>query len=526
MIGNTHEHEGRVSLARLLPWAGLAVVALGILVGYVGFIPGVWGQTALLTLFLVSVLALRRDVFSAVVLVGLSIVEDWFQLVPLPHDVFYSAIVGAMALLLVLFVSQRRERPWRDVRPLDLAFWGLFVLLGLLAVPRSFDIPGNTKTIFFVALNYWIYMFLAAFVFWLLGTMLARRGVDVVRLCQMLAAFAAVLAVHAIIQEFTGVVILATPYWVHYLALPGINGYRLAGGTIRATTFFMAPDMTESFFSSVVFLPLGLLFASRGWRARALYAGEVVLILLALLFTYGPVGWAAVAVGIVLFALFGLRGRARLVYLGGLAAVVVVGGLALTREWHALLKHATGPRELGLRLGIWRTALNIIRAHPLLGVGLGDGPTYVLRSAPYKDPSLAHPYPNPQNSFLAFAAVAGIPVLLVFLLILGRALWAAIRNYQRADARLRPVMLGALLLVAGYVINGFSDITFTSAALVPLVFLVLGVLASPRLARALQAGGETANGEQTGVPAAVPVRFGPPATRGQAPEPPEAPAGQ
>lgn len=496
---------------RALPWVGLAVVALAVLAGLLGATPGMWGQAAIYVLFLASVFALRRDVLSAVVLVGAAIVEDWFQLLPVSHGLHFTSLMAAMVLLAIIFIAQRKERPWRAVRPLDLLFWGVFLLLGLLAVPRSLNLPLSHSYLLTQALAFYAYVFLAAGAFWLLGTVVVREESDVRRLCALLAALATILAIHAIIQEVTGILLFETPAWAKYLADPHVNYFRLPGGIERATTFFVAPDIAESFFSSVIFLPLGLLVTARGWQGRALYTIEIVLILLALLFTFGPVGWAAVGVGVIIFALLGLRGRARVIFLGGLAAAVLAGSVLLAREWHTLLKHATGKNELGLRTAIWHTALNIIRAHPLLGIGLGTGAPYQLREVPYNDPSLRHTYPNPQNSFLEFAAFAGIPVLIVFLLILGRGVARAVRNYQHADATLRPVMLGLFLVLVGFSINGLSDITFVAPPLVPLGYLVLGALASPRLTAALTRAKQAARAEPPPpTRIARPVRYGPP----------------
>lgn len=520
MLEGLRNDEGRLAFWRLLPWTLFAVVGLGIAIGYLGVVPGVWGQTALYVLFLSAVLMLRNDLLSATILVGLGIVEDWYMLIPLPHGLFFSALAGAMALLLILFVRQRGERPWRHLRPHDLLFWGIFLLLGLLAVPRSINIPGNPKTIFFIAFNYWVHILLTAVMFWLLGAMIVRRDRDLRRLCVLLAALATVFAVHAIIQGLTGVIILETPYWTHYLAQPNVKGYRLPGGEVRATSFIMAPDTAEAFFSSMVFLPLGLLVASRTWTARALYALEVCAILLALLLTYGPVGWVAVVVGVVLFALFALHGRARQIFLGGLVAAVLALALVFTHELHTLLKHATGQNEINTRLGLFKTGMNVIRAHPLLGIGLGQGHPYQVRALPYKDPSQAHVYADAQNSFQEFAAFAGIPVLLAFVVVLGRGLFQSFRNIQRADATLRPVLVGAFLVVVGFCINGLSDVTFTTTPMVPMIYVLLGALSSPWLTRALASGNEETGATGATLPErpVVLVRYGP----AQSPEaPPE-----
>lgn len=502
MRSQREDAGSRRGLWLALPWGGLAVVALAMVAGLLGYTPKMWVQDALLVLLIASVFALRRDVISVALLLLLAVVADWYQLVPTPKTVYVTALLGGIALLFLVFVGERKARPWRVPRPVDLVLWGLFLLLGVAAIPRGFDIPIERKLLLITSVLYILGIFVAAFVFWLLGTLVVREPSHLRQLFSVIAALGALFAIHAIVQE-VGVFLLLTPQWAHYFASPGINYYRIGGSHVRAAGLFVAPDIAESFFSSMVFLPLGLLVTSRTWAARALYAGEIVVILLANLFTFGPVGWAAVALGIVLFAALALHGRTRLVFLGALAAVVVCALALLPRELHVLVAHATGKSELGLRVGIWITALHAIAAHPLLGVGLGQGPAYELRVQAYKVASLPHVFPHPQNSFLEFAAFAGIPVLLIFLAILVRGFVFSVRTYRLADAALQPVIAGGLATLLALCVNAFSDITFTATVLVPFCYVLLGALSSPRLAASFR------RAEPGTERALYPVRFGP-----------------
>lgn len=511
--GNAGQPGGVEMLRRVWPWVGLAVVALAALVGFLGVHPGMWGQDALLVLFLASVFALRRDVLSVVVLVALALVVDWYQLLPMPHTVYETALLGGIALVILICVAERKRRPWRTLRKRDLALWGIFLLLGLLAIPRGYNIPIAPKLLLITSVQYILNTFLIAFVFWLLGVLIVREPTHLRQLFSLLAAFGALIGLHAILQE-EGIFLLLTPQQAAFLAQPIVNHFYLAGThTPRATSFFLEPDIAESFLSSVALLPLGLLVASRTWITRALYGAELLLTMLGLLFTYGPVGWGVFIICLVLFLPFGLRGRARAYALGALAVVAVAGLALLPKVLHVIVKKAMSPRELGLRVQIWTSALHAIAANPLLGFGLGEGNVWVLRMRPYLVPGLSPNHPHAQNSFLEIAAVAGIPTLVALVLLLASGLYYAAQKYRLADWTMRPIIVSGALTVVALCLNGASDTTWTANMIVPFGWLIVGALASPTLTRALRSG------RGTDVPVEVirdreanlyPVRYGPP----------------
>jgi O-antigen ligase len=202
-----------------------------------------------------------------------------------------------------------------------------------------------------------------------------------------------------------------------------------------------------------------LLAAAIGWR-RAAWLPAVV-VGLALLLTFSTGGWlgAVAAVLVVLLAL-GYR-RATLLIGGGAGlALVLVSGLAVVGRLPERLNplRQTG----GFRLDLWQSSLEMVRDHPLLGVGL-DNFVYLyqqfyLREGAAAEPSLSHPH----NWVLNFWLSLGLLGLIAFV-------WLVLRFFQLGRAGSRHwLVAGALGGMADMLVHGFID---NSYFLVDLAFI-------------------------------------------------------
>lgn len=450
-----------------------AVVLLGALAtGKIGVV-GV--QIALLALILAWVLALRADVFTAAVIIFTQLLIDYYQLIAMPKGFPFVSLLMTVILLALVCGTHWRER-LRDALP-ELWIWAVFIVLIALAIPRSYDV----KDAIIYALN----IAVTACAAWLVGTLVITDRARLRQLVTWLTLIGTCIAVHTIIEARTGIFLLATPHLRTYLASE--NFFLLdVGGTHRAGSLLFNPDSNGAFLALMLFLPAGLLFSATLWRVRVLCALAMIAIILALLFTYTTAAWVAAAVGVVVFVLLAGRGWARV---GFFALVIVATGgvfLALPRQMDLLIKHATGPNNLTLRKGAWQTALNIIHAYPLTGIGLGTGTPYVIRDAPFRSKLEFTILTHPHNSYLELAALAGVPVLLVFLVLLGRWVLGALRNYRLADRQYRPLIAGVIAALTALSVHAFADATWTLPPLVPLGWMLAGAISSRALRRDLE----------------------------------------
>ena len=122
--------------------------------------------------------------------------------------------------------------------------------------------------------------------------------------------------------------------------------------------------------------------------------------------------------------------------------------------------------SMGSRIIAWKNAIELIKEHPLLGVGTGGyEPAFVdhVKDQKGQENFLHH---DPHNQFLKIFAELGIVGLVIFLSFLGAAL------FQRATPFYFDLSLGVLLAWCGTSLFSSHFSTFTEGRF---IYLWLGV---------------------------------------------------
>lgn len=455
-----------------LLWSLIAfAVGTGI---FFAFLPPSILLLAIFTVALAIIVFLRHDEVTASVVIVMSVLIDWYQLVGAPLHAAIITPVVAFTLVSILFLTQSSERPW--ISPPYWWLWGLLLLFAAPAILR-----GNRLS---ESITYYMNIFVNALLMCFLGMQVARDFCKIRRLLSLLSAFGTLVAIHSIIFARTGIFLFETSNEVSYLA--SVNNFRLAGSnTSRAGSFLLNPDWNGAFLALMVFILVGLVLESSTRWAKGIYGVELLLVLLGLLFTFSLSAWIAVFAGLLLLLFMVIRGRYIWLFLGTVSLASVGSWLVFNRQVSALLQRANDPRELSLRLGAWETALRVILAYPLDGIGFGLS-NYLERAEPYRVPLQYVPLAHPHNSYLEIAALAGLPVLLVFLALLGIIFWRALRVCFRGERRYRPLLGGAIISIVVFSINSLAINGWSLAPLAAIAWLILGALASPALARTAQ----------------------------------------
>lgn len=408
-------------------------------------------------------LVLQHDELAVVLIFAIHLYVDWYLGLAL------SAQILELGLLLVFFVNRSEQRPW--VKPRALWLWIIFLLLAIFPALRGIN-PRNVTNYYFNAL------FNALPMFWL-GLLVALDVASVRRLFKMLAAFATILAIHTIIEARTGIILFKTSHYDK--VLDALLHFELGKtGIYRAEAFMLDPNSNGALFALMLMLPLGLFVDSSSWRAKTLYLVEIALMLLALLFTYSTGAWFSLAMGVLAFIIFVGSMRARVQIVGFLLVAILAGVALFSSQIYHLAQHAMASDEWTLRLGVWQTAIRVILAFPLAGVGFGY---YMKRSDPYRVPAQFIPTYHAHDSYLEVATVGGIPLALMFIALLGFAIWLAFRNWRKADKTARALLGGGLAAVMALSFYSFTNAGWTLSPLLTADWLILGALASPLLLR-------------------------------------------
>ncbi|MYM35544.1 O-antigen ligase family protein [Duganella sp. FT94W] len=247
----------------------------------------------------------------------------------------------------------------------------------------------------------------------------------------------------------------------------GLDIYR-PGGLINSITF---GDMMLCL--SLMCLVATLDFAGRGavWPALGALAGLVGSVATG---TRG--GWGAIVLAALLLIRYGhvLRGRWRKV-LALLALALVVStyfipqtgarqrvdeGISDVRQY---FNHGPSYTSVGIRLELWRSALQLIERHPLLGA---SPPVVRAELEQLVTDGHAHPFvleaEHFHNDIVQVLVHGGVIGLLVWSSTLVMPFLFFRRQLQRGDHRRNAPALAGMLLVLSYFSFGLTEVIFWS----------------------------------------------------------------
>jgi putative inorganic carbon (HCO3(-)) transporter len=131
------------------------------------------------------------------------------------------------------------------------------------------------------------------------------------------------------------------------------------------------------------------------------------------------------------------------------------------------------------RVVAWRAGLEMIKAHPLLGLG-PDGPKYHFKE--YIPADIPRPLPDGfyqhlHNLYLQYAADRGIPTMLVLIWMLVQILYDFHRGLRRLPAgrsNVRFLLHGGIAVVLAAMIEGFVEVNLGDTEVLTMFLVVVG----------------------------------------------------
>jgi O-antigen ligase len=290
----------------------------------------------------------------------------------------------------------------------------------------------------------------------------------------------ALLGVLQYLELFSGWALLGATTGERLMKIPGEEVSRASGLMDAANTFGWA----LATFLPVILAPALLAQEAlsrwlRGLCFVAFFGGTV-----ALLLTFSRGSWMAFAFTLPLLAALVLRAlpaqeRARM--MTGLAAAALLLVLCSVPFLPSLAARLLGDDEGAAesRLPLMEVAAEMIRANPLLGVGLSNYESTMRRYDRTPDfISDVFPYPV-HNLYLHVAAEAGIPVLLCLLTLVGIALhcgWKTWRRQEPEHALPRALAGGLMVGMLAYLITAMKELSSFDSGQIRMLFLLCGLL--------------------------------------------------
>lgn len=223
------------------------------------------------------------------------------------------------------------------------------------------------------------------------------------------------------------------------LAGDGFNWFRLPTPTRAFGTFACAVGYSAY---------LGLILPLSSWLLFKRWAGQkwagigILLMIIAVILSFTRSAWLGMAASLFLMMLLSRR----LLRPGRLSIIGIILFLCLvTLPLSTHIKNRTlqifDSKEISSRLGLWETAANIIKARPILGVGVAnyeDGAARFAKIGP-ADSLPAH------SNYLQIGAEMGLLGLAAFLWIIIGGIVCSLRIFKRStDKEIRLLGLGFL----------------------------------------------------------------------------------
>jgi putative inorganic carbon (hco3(-)) transporter len=358
-----------------------------------------------------------------------------------------------MALALVAVLASRRPIRWPAVTA-PLVLWMVWTLVSLAAsgYPRE-GLPQIKKFIWFAMLFV---------VYNAIRELRHIRGVVIA--CIAAAALSSAWGLEQFARKYHAAQLLHRDFYTYYVA------DRITG--------FMGHWMT---FSGQMMMALVLLAAlilfSRDHRGKWWITAAGALIGVALFVAETRSMWGGAVVGVVYLLWFSRRWL--IVALPVLAAILYLANPFGARERMISIVRPHGDTDSNQhRAVLRRIGVEMIRAHPLLGVG----PEQVGKQyQQYIPPDIPRPLPTGyyghlHNIYFHYAAERGLPALAALLWFLGRALYDFARALRRLPALAEPrwVLHGAIAVILAMMVGGYEEVNLGDSEVLAMFLGALG----------------------------------------------------
>lgn len=272
-----------------------------------------------------------------------------------------------------------------------------------------------------------------------------------------------------------GAVLVAAIGLYQYAA--GFNLVAAEDGIMRLRSVYGSPNNVGLYLGRAIPVVAGVAILGRNSVRRRWYIGAAILMVTALMLSFSRgallLGMPAAVAALVLFR--GGRGAAKV--LGGLAVAVFLSIIALgsNPRIEELTNLSTGPTFF--RINLWRSTINMIRDHPVTGVGL-DNFLYAYRSgyispAAWQEPNLSHAH----NWVLDYAARIGLPGLAVAVWLLVVFFRMALQAHGRiSDPDMRSLLAGFVASMVNFLAHGVVDASYWFVDLAFAYMLAMGLI--------------------------------------------------
>lgn len=344
------------------------------------------------------------------------------------------ALVITALITIFILITHKKSLPLRH--PFFLIL-GVYILLRVLSVAFSPDPSTSFNALYHTDWVILPVVFLAA---------IPLSGKQQEHALNGLLISAAVAGVYGIIQFVVGRDIFGhhlTPYNEWFRAVGGYNFYlTFAGNQLMALgmaiAFLLLPGKNRTVNRLYGFISVILFVSILGTFARSAWLGFLVMV---------PLGILLIKPRWLIFVIPGI-------IIGGALAIWLIP--ALQTRFLSIFDVAQNET----RITIWKTTWEMIKAHPVWGVGPGlYKPNFLI----YKVPGYYDTYAHAHNDYLNMAANSGLMGLMSWLAVWGSWFYYSFRTFRLKALSVaeKRILLGSILGLTGIFIAAFFQCYYT-----------------------------------------------------------------
>ncbi len=235
----------------------------------------------------------------------------------------------------------------------------------------------------------------------------------------------------------------------------------------RASGWFVSANYLSMYLVPVLLLGTIVIQTGAVWQRRLAYlAWGLGLAAIYSSFSFG--GWLALVAGILIWV--AMRWHRRWwEWIWG----IILPALAVASQWQTerfqYMLDLTQRSSISVRWQVWQTALAMIKAHPVTGIGLGQFRDQYLNYASWLfSPPWELAILHAHNVYLQFWVNAGLLGLVGWV-------WLAVDFFRRAARRSTPQTIGLVAAMAATLIHGLGDTTYWKNDLAAIFWLILAL---------------------------------------------------
>jgi len=251
----------------------------------------------------------------------------------------------------------------------------------------------------------------------------------------------------------------------------------------RSTGFFDGPATFGNYILLVLPLVIGLSYYSKTIREKRWLGLSSLIILTAIIFSYGRGVWLGLIAGLIFMAIL----SSRRLFLSIVAGIIVCSMFILILPSSEFSQRVVGTfrskRPVGDRTEFWEGSLRIVRDYPITGVGWEGFRKVYPR---YRPVEARESGCNAHNNFIDVTVDGGLLGLGMFLWLLMTIYKVSFHIFKKLeDGYLKGISWGFLGSFTAFLIAGLSQYNFGDSEVVMLFYFLLGmVMVIPRLVEA------------------------------------------